>query len=192
MVYLGPEMLDAGPLFAALAFAAEKHSRQRRKDSHESPYINHPIQVASLLWNVGGVRDPVTLIGGILHDTIEDTHTTGEEIGRLFGAEVREVVEEVTDDKSLPKATRKQLQVEHAASKSARARAVKLADKIDNLRDLLEAPPAKWSLERKQEYASWARRVVDEIRGTNAALESFFDDLHERAVTALGIPTGHE
>ncbi len=187
MVYFAPEMLDAGPIFAALAFAAEKHSQQRRKDRHESPYINHPIQVASLLWKVGGVRDPVTLIAGILHDTIEDTRTTGEEIGRLFGAEVRKVVEEVTDDKSLPKQTRKRLQVEHAASRSAQARAVKLADKIDNLRDLLEAPPAGWSLERKQEYARWARSVVDAIRGTNAGLESFFDDIYDRGVTELAL-----
>jgi guanosine-3',5'-bis(diphosphate) 3'-pyrophosphohydrolase len=180
-------MEEAGPILAALEFAAEKHRHQRRKDRHESPYINHPIQVASLLWEVGNVRDPVTLIAGILHDTIEDTGTTGEEIERRFGAEVRSVVEEVTDDRSLPKQTRKDLQVEHAAQKSARARAVKLADKIDNLRDLIESPPADWSLERKQDYARWARRVVDEMRGTNPGLEARFDDLYARGITALGL-----
>ena len=179
-------MLDVGLLLGALAFAAEKHTAQRRKDAERSPYINHPIVVAHLLWNVGGVRDTTILIAGILHDTVEDTDTTPAEIEERFGAAVRAVVEEVTDDKSLAKATRKQLQVDRAAHKSEAARHVKLADKISNLRDMHDSPPADWSLERKREYVAWACAVVDQMRGTNAGLEAEFDAVHAACVKTFG------
>src|SRR5205085_7216934 len=162
-------------LLKALHFAAHKHREQRRKDVEASPYINHPIEVAELLARVGGVTDLVTLQGAILHDTIEDTQTTGAELEAAFGAEVRRVVEEVTDDKRLPKAERKRLQIEHAPHLSARARQIKLADKIANVRGVTQTPPADWPLERRQEYLNWTEQVVAGCRGCNAALEDFYD-----------------
>ena len=179
--------LQALPLvLKALHFAADKHRRQRRKDAGASPYINHPIAVAEVLCTIGVVRDPFTIVAGILHDTIEDTETTGEEIEIHFGAEVRRIVEQVTDDKALPSDVRKRLQIETAASHCVRARLVKLADKICNVRDIIESPPVGWSAERRQEYVAWAQAVVNQLRGTNAALERCFDELYQRAVTRVG------
>ena len=130
----------------ALAFAADKHKNQRRKDADASPYINHPIALANLLLNEAGVEDQRVLIAAILHDTIEDTDTTEQELVKHFGKDVADIVLEVTDDKALPKAERKRLQIEHAAHISRRAKLVKLADKICNLRDITASPPAGWSI----------------------------------------------
>jgi guanosine-3',5'-bis(diphosphate) 3'-pyrophosphohydrolase len=167
-------------LLRALAFAAHKHRDQRRKDIEASPYINHPISLANVLANEAGVSDDVVLCAAVLHDTLEDTQTTDAELRLHFGEEIARVVAEVTDDKSLPKAERKRLQVEHAAHISERARLVKLADKICNLRDMALSPPADWSLERTQEYFDWAKCVVDELRGTHAGLEAAFDEVSAR------------
>ena len=126
-------------LITALAFAADKHKNQRRKDAEASPYINHPIALANLLLNEAGVEDQRVLIAAVLHDTIEDTDTTEQELVKHFGKDVADIVLEVTDDKALPKAERKRLQIEHAAHISRRAKLVKLADKICNLRDIAPA-----------------------------------------------------
>jgi guanosine-3',5'-bis(diphosphate) 3'-pyrophosphohydrolase len=144
-------MADAAALLNAIQFAAHKHRDQRRKDTEASPYINHPIAVANTLAGVGGVSDIVTLVAAVLHDTIEDTETTPEELEAAFGLEVRELVAEVTDDKNLPKEVRKQLQIDHAPHVSARAKAIKLGDKICNVRDVTSSPPSDWSLGRRQE-----------------------------------------
>jgi guanosine-3',5'-bis(diphosphate) 3'-pyrophosphohydrolase len=133
---------DTGLVLKAMAFAALKHRDQRRKDANASPYINHPIALADLLWNEGGVRDAAVIAAALLHDTIEDTNTTAAELQKAFGSKVAGIVGEVTDDKSLPKERRKELQVEHAAHISKSAKLVKLADKICNLRDILASPPA--------------------------------------------------
>lgn len=166
---------DVALLLGAAAFAAHKHRDQRRKDPGASPYINHPLQLACVLANDGGVTDTVTLCAALLHDTVEDTDTTLAELQQAFGAEVAAVVAEVTDDKRLPKAERKRAQVEHAAHISARAQRVKLADKICNLRDVATAPPPDWSLQRRREYFDWAREVIDRLRGVDARLEAVFD-----------------
>ncbi len=162
-------------LIAAIAFAAGKHRDQRRKDAEASPYINHPIALANLLANEAGIDDQRVLLAAILHDTIEDTETTGQELVCHFGRHVADIVLEVTDDKALAKAERKRLQIEHASHLSRRARLVKLADKICNLRDIAASPPADWSVVRKQEYFDWARAVVDGLRGTHPRLERLFD-----------------
>jgi guanosine-3',5'-bis(diphosphate) 3'-pyrophosphohydrolase len=164
----------------AVAFAADKHRNQRRKDAEASPYINHPIALANVLANEGGVQDVTVLCAAVLHDTIEDTETTADELRALFGDQVAAVVLEVTDDKSLDKAQRKQLQIEHAAHCSPQAKLVKLADKICNLRDLLASPPADWSAERKQNYFDWAVNVVAGLRGVHPGLEAVFDGLQKR------------
>ena len=178
--------LDAlAPLLAALRLAAEKHRDQRRKGADASPYINHPIEVADLLATVGGVRDVAVLAAAILHDTIEDTETTPEELEAAFGRRVRSLVAEVTDDKSLPKAERKKIQRDHAPHLSQDAKQIKLADKISNVREIGASPPDDWSLERRREYIAWARSVVAGCRGANAALERHFDRVASDVEAAL-------
>jgi GTP diphosphokinase / guanosine-3',5'-bis(diphosphate) 3'-diphosphatase len=161
----------------AVAFAAEKHKTQRRKDADASPYINHPIALANVLANEGGIANQDVLIAAILHDTIEDTETSEAELRKVFGDKVASLVLEVTDDKSLAPEVRKLLQIEHAAKASHGAKLVKLADKISNLRDMLSSPPADWPKERIAKYFDWASNVIAGLRGTNAELEKIFDGL---------------
>ena len=162
-------------LLKALAFAAAKHRDQRRKDAGASPYINHPIALADVLVNEGRVHDVTVLAAALLHDTLEDTETSPAEICDGFGAAILGVVREVSDDKGLDRAERKRLQVEHAAGLSREAKLVKLADKICNLRDVADTPPANWSFERKREYFDWAKQVIDALRGAHPGLEAVFD-----------------
>lgn len=162
-------------LLDAVAFAAAKHRNQRRKDAEASPYINHPLQLAHVLATEGGVKDLKTLMAAVLHDTVEDTETSYEELVENFGKRVADVVMEVTDDKTLAKADRKRLQVEHAPHMSKRAALVKLSDKTCNLRDVAKHPPTGWPLKRKQEYFDWAKEVVDGLPEVNKKLRKAFD-----------------
>lgn len=171
---------DVARLIDAAQFAAERHRDQRRKDAGATPYVNHPLTVAKTLWDVGAVRDTRVIAAAILHDVIEDTETSAAELRERFGEEVTSLVLEVTDDKSLGKAARKEAQVERAGASSAGARQLKLADKISNLTDILHSPPDGWTPERRLEYFEWAKRVVDRLRGTNAALEQRFDGIYAR------------
>lgn len=176
-------------ILGAIRFAAEKHRDQRRKGKEASPYINHPIAVAEILTQ-HGVQDTVTLLAAILHDTIEDTETTPEEIEERFGSDVRRVVEEVTDDKSASREARKAHQVEHAPRLSPRAKLVKIADKLTNVRDVVEAPPAGWPMERRLGYLEWARAVVEGCRGSNASLEAAYFQVLEQGFVRLRDETG--
>ena len=169
---------DLALLLKALAFAAHKHRDQRRKDAEASPYINHPIALAEVLAGEGGVADIEVLAAALLHDTIEDTATTVEELVALFGERIAAMVAEVTDDQKLPKAERKRLQIVNAPGLSPGAKLVKLADKICNLRDVAERPPAKWDMERRREYFEWAKRVIDGLRGAHPGLEAAFDQAY--------------
>lgn len=170
-------------ILAAIAFAADKHRNQRRKDAAASPYINHPIALANVLANEAGIDDERVLIAAILHDTVEDTETTAQELVRHFGQEIADIVLEVTDDKSLLKAERKQRQIDHAPTISRRAKLVKLADKICNLRDIASSSPAGWSLRRKQDYFDWAKAVIDGLRGVHPSLEFIFDTAYKARPT---------
>jgi len=165
----------AHALLDATLFAAEKHRDCRRKDVHETPYINHPIKVADLLANVGGIDDVEMLQAALLHDTVEDTPTKPEEIEERFGRAVRDLVMEMTDDKSLEKQERKQKQIEKAPHLSARAKMIKIADKMANLGDLMDSPPADWPLERKIEYLEWSNAVVHSCRGHNQRLDALYN-----------------
>ncbi|KAJ1915831.1 Guanosine-3',5'-bis(diphosphate) 3'-pyrophosphohydrolase MESH1 [Tieghemiomyces parasiticus] len=165
-------------LFQALVFASEKHSTQRRKDPEQTPYINHPIGVASFLVEAG-VTDAVTLQAALLHDTIEDTDTSAAEIQDHFGEAVCRVVLECTDDMSLPADERKRRQVLAAATASSQAKLVKLADKLHNLQDLRRAVPVGWTADRVQAYYAWAKRVTDGCTGTSAVLEGRLQDLFD-------------
>jgi guanosine-3',5'-bis(diphosphate) 3'-pyrophosphohydrolase len=173
-------------LLGALDFAAGKHRDQRRKDSEASPYINHPIQVAELIARVGEVSDLATLQAALLHDTVEDTETTFEEIEHCFGKEVAGLVKEVTDDKDLRNGTRKQLQVEHAPNLSSKAKHIKMADKISNIVSVTCSPPEGWSFERRVEYLDWSEQVVEGCRGANEGLEAYYDETLRECRQVLG------
>jgi guanosine-3',5'-bis(diphosphate) 3'-pyrophosphohydrolase len=176
---MATEAVQGLPLILkALEFASLKHRDQRRKDKVASPYINHPIGLANVLCQEGGLTDDVVLAAAILHDTLEDTETTLAELRESFGEKIASIVEEVTDDKNLPKAERKRLQIEHASAISREAKLVKLADKICNVQDVAEHPPAKWDITRRREYFEWAKAVVDGLRGTHPALERRFDEVY--------------
>ncbi|TVP62335.1 MAG: bifunctional (p)ppGpp synthetase/guanosine-3',5'-bis(diphosphate) 3'-pyrophosphohydrolase [Leptolyngbya sp. LCM1.Bin17] len=168
---------DTAVLLETLHFAAVKHQDQRRKNIEATPYINHPIAVAKLLVDEGQVTDLVTLQAAILHDTLEDTNTTATELEEHFGATVRQVVEEVTDDKRLPKEERKRLQIEHAPHLSSQAKPIKIADKISNVQDMITSPPVGWPLERRLAYLDWSEQVIAGCRGSNPPLEALYDQV---------------
>lgn len=169
----------------AIHFSAEKHKDQRRKNSKQHPYICHPVRVAHRLAFEGGVTDQNVLVAALLHDTIEDTDATLDEVRSLFGPDVAKIVDEVTDDKSLPKERRKQLQIEHAPHISREAKLVKLGDKLDNLTDLLSDTPKSWTPERVAQYFEWAANVVKGLRGTNGLLERKLDYVFSQSDRAV-------
>ena len=166
---------DTTLLLEATRYAAHMHRDQRRKGRDNQPYVNHVIEVAHVLAQEGGVEDVALLCAALLHDTVEDTASTDADIRDRFGDEIADLVAEVTDDKSLPKAERKTLQIAHAAGASERAKMLKLADKICNVRDLTLAPPADWPQDRRLGYLDWAEEVVAGLRGTHDGLEALFD-----------------
>lgn len=180
-------MNNIAKLLQAASFSAKKHTGQTRKGDDAAPYINHPLEVANLLANVGKVEDFDVLIAAILHDTVEDTETTKEEIEELFGERVALIVMEVTDDKSLPKAERKQKQVEHAPHISHGAKQLKMSDKISNITDVMKNPPAGWSKERRMEYVEWGEKVMAGLRGANENLEIHFDKLVAEAKEKINL-----
>jgi len=171
---------DLKRLLKALSFAAHKHRDQRRKDVESSPYINHPISLANILCNEGHVTDVNVICAALLHDTVEDTDTTPEELEREFGKEITGIVMDVTDDKTLEKGERKRRQIEHAAHISDQAKLVKLADKICNLRDVASNPPTDWDMQRRQDYFDWAMAVIDRLRGVHGPMEAIFDEVYEK------------
>ena len=177
---------DLALLLRAASFSADRHRHQSRKGDDPPPYFNHPIEAASILANDGGISDVTTLVAALLHDTVEDTSASSEELERDFGPEVRRLVEEVTDDKSLEKLERKRLQIEHTPTLSTAAKQIKLGDKICNTRDVVENPPSDWSLQRRRDYLDWAERVVAGCRGTNAGLERYFDQVLSEGRDVLG------
>ena len=151
------------------------HIDQRRKGAAAEPYINHLAEVAEMVAASTDGADADLVVAAVLHDVVEDTPVSIEHVAAEFGDRVAGLVAEVTDDKALPKAERKRLQIEHASSASVGAKTIKLADKISNLRALAASPPVSWSPERRAEYLAWARQVVDGCRGANPELEALFD-----------------
>ncbi len=183
---------EVGRILVAARFSAERHTDQRRKGKMAEPYINHPPKVAEILRIVGAVEALEIIISALLHDTIEDTATTPAELEELFGTRVRSIVVEVTDDKSLPKARRKELQIEHAPHLSSAAKQIKLADQTMNIADVAFAPAPDWPLERRSEYLRWAEAVVAGLRGCNDKLEANFDAVLQKAWKQLeeeGMPS---
>jgi guanosine-3',5'-bis(diphosphate) 3'-pyrophosphohydrolase len=174
------ELTSLQAILHAASFAAEKHTAQKRKGAAAEPYVNHLLEVAQLVSTALSEPDTNLVIAALLHDVVEDTSVTKEEVAAVFGSDVADLVAEVTDDKSLPKAERKRLQVVHAATRSARAQVIKLADKISNLRSMLNSPPADWSFERRREYFLWAKQVVDGQTVPNPLLKAEFERIYRR------------
>jgi guanosine-3',5'-bis(diphosphate) 3'-pyrophosphohydrolase len=180
----------ASGILKAAHFAADKHRDQRRKGIERSPYINHPIAVAEILTNIGEITDLKTIQAALLHDTIEDTDTTADELAEHFGAEVMHLVAEVTDNKSLDKAVRKQLQIEHAPHLSTGAKLIKLADKISNVTDIAHRPPQDWDDTRRLAYFEWSEKVVAGCRDASHKLASHFDELLKNARATVPASAG--
>src|SRR6516165_597237 len=162
--------------------AARWHVNQRRKGAAQEPYVTHLLEVAMLVAEATAGADPNLIVAALLHDTIEDQGVTREEIAAQFSDDVADLVVEVTDDKKLPKAERKRLQIKHAPKLTPRAKILKLADKISNLRSLATSPPADWPMQRRSDYVIWTTEVVQGLRGTSGLLEQEFD----RAATHAG------
>src|SRR5579863_1057472 len=155
------ELTSIRSVLEAASFAAEKHAAQKRKGAAAEPNVNHVLEVAHLAATAISEPDTNLIIAALLHDVVEDTAVTKQDVAERFGVDVADLVMELTDDKSLPKAERKRLQVVHAPTLSARAQVIKLSDKISNLRSILSSPPADWSMERRKEYFEWGKQVVD-------------------------------
>jgi GTP diphosphokinase / guanosine-3',5'-bis(diphosphate) 3'-diphosphatase len=160
----------------AAVTAARWHAKQRRKGSAGIPYINHLLEVARLVDQATGGEDADLVIAALLHDAIEDQGISRAHISEQFGEEVATLVEEVSDDKSLPQDVRKRLQVERAEKKSPRAKILKLADKISNVTDIGKDPPPDWSVKRQRDYVRWGRDVFAGLRGASPELERRFED----------------
>jgi hypothetical protein len=167
---------DLSRLTKALSFAAEAHRNQRRKGAAQEPYINHLIEVLDLVVQTKSGDDMDTLVAALLHDVVEDTPTTYEDVAKSFGERVAEIVRENSDDMTLPKAERRRVRIAAMARKSREARIVKIADVISNLRAIAVSPPAGWSAERKLGYVEGCRKLVDVARGTEASIERIFDE----------------
>ena len=186
---LGAEPLnDIVKLADAYRFAADRHVGQRRKGEAAEPVVNHLAEVADLVARATEGADVDLIVAAVLHDTVEDTATTFEELAARFGGRVAGLVAEVTDDKSLPLAERKRLQVEHTAHASHGAKVIKLADKTSNLRAMAESPPRDWSAARRADYLEWGRQVVANCRGANRWLEDQFDEAAEALEACIGVP----
>ena len=168
--------VDLSRLTKALVFAAEAHRNQRRKGAAQEPYLNHLIEVLDLVVQATGDSDLDMVIAALLHDVIEDTATTYEDVARIFGQRVAEIIRENSDDMSLPKAERRRARITAMALKSREARIVKMADVISNLRAIAVSPPAGWSAERKLGYLEGCRQLVNAGRGTEASIERVFDE----------------
>jgi (p)ppGpp synthase/HD superfamily hydrolase len=171
---------DITAILAAAQYAAEKHATQRRKGAFGEPYLNHLIEVAYLVSTALSQPDPNLVAAALLHDVIEDAGVTAQELAEKFSPDVAALVVEMTDDKSLPKAERKRLQIEHASKLSPRAQVIKLADKISNLRSILVSPPADWDYARRRQYFQWGKQVVDELSAPNPILKAEFEKIYRR------------
>lgn len=175
-------------LIDAINYAAIQHRYQKRKDSDKTPYINHPIGVMNILANECNIHDNNVLIAAVLHDTIEDTDTTYNDIVTRYGKYIADIVQQCTDDKSLPASQRKIQQIEHAKHNelSYQAKLVKLADKLYNLRDIIRAASPTWNINRIQGYMIWAKQVTQYIDNANDVLRNALNKVYKSKIIYQG------
>lgn len=180
------ETSGIGLVIQAAHFAADKHRDQRRKGVRNTPYINHPLEVAERLNRIGGIEDAAVLAAAVLHDTIEDTETTHAELAGLFGREIADIVAELSDEAGLSWQERKRLEIEHAKHISDRAKVIKLSDKTCNVSDTVSNPPGEWTLSRRRDYLEFAELVAQGCQGVNLALDREFERVLAAARSKLG------
>lgn len=173
-------------LLETITYAIIKHDGQKRKDENAYPFIVHPIDVASILIKAG-VTDNDVLNAAILHDVVEDTSATYEEVKTKFGKSVADYVQEVSDDKSLSKLERKKAQIEHAKVISEGAKLIKLADKISNLTSLSNSVPKSWPAIWEKGYFAWAKLCTDNMSGLSEQLDAQLNTLYQNALSDLDI-----
>jgi guanosine-3',5'-bis(diphosphate) 3'-pyrophosphohydrolase len=169
----------------AAELAARRHNGMARKGRGNEPYINHLAEVANLLSAATDGADAELVAAGWLHDSIEDTETTREELAQKFSERVASLVVECTDDMNLPKAERRRLQVVHAPHKSPSAKLIKIADKISNIGARIHPDPSAEERDDLVDYTNWAEQVVAGCRGGNAWLDAKFDDTVQLVRSAL-------
>ncbi len=171
-------------LLEALNFAALRHRTQRRKGKAGAPYVNHLIEVAHILAS-HGLEDEHLLCAAVLHDIIEDTLTTPDDLLQRFGRRVTAIVLEVSDDENPQVWRRKLAQIENAPDMSTDAQNLRVADKISNLRGILTSPPEHWSLQRKLAYYAWAAKVVEACDRAEPSMLRTFAAIHASGSVTL-------
>jgi (p)ppGpp synthase/HD superfamily hydrolase len=169
----------------AAELAARRHIGMARKGRSNEPYINHLAEVANLLALVTNGGDAELVAAGWLHDTIEDTDTTREELAQKFSERVAALVVEVTDDRNLSQTERRQKQIEDAPRKSPDAKLIKIADKVSNIRARIAPQPSEAQRIDLAAYVIWAEKVVAGCRGVNTRLDTTFDEAVKAAKSAL-------
>ena len=169
----------------AAELAARRHNGMARKGRGNEPYINHLAEVANLLSAATEGADAELVAAGWLHDSIEDTETTREELAQKFSERVASLVVECTDDMNLPKAERRRLQAVHAPKKSPSAKLIKIADKISNIGARIHSDPSTEERDDLVDYINWAEQVVAGCRGGNAFLDQTFDKTVKLARSSL-------
>lgn len=166
-------------------FAAEAHAGQFRKDAKHTPYISHPVKVANILRNEAGITDETVLAAALLHDTVEDCGVDPKVIAARFGDDVARLVLEVTNPEGMPKDEVKRLQVEKSKLRSSGGNALKLSDRIDNLRDVLVSPPADWDSAQRRAYFEHGRQMVDAMPNAHEKLRNIFNEIYSEGLRKL-------
>lgn len=175
---------EMAKIVRAAYFAGEKHKDQRRSDKEETPYINHPLELASILVDEGYVDDVNVICAALLHDTIEDTETTFEELESIFGPVVTNIVREVSNDMTLSSTERRIRETENIPGLSHPAKLVKLADKIANIRDISTMPPVGWTLAKKEAYFDFSLSIAERAKDASPLLyEVFVRDYHKLKIS---------
>lgn len=170
-------------IIKAINYAADKHRQQLRKGIHATPYINHPIKVMHEL-TVHNIENTQVLIAAVLHDILEDTSTTPDELKGIFGVDITNIVVELSDNKLLNAKKRKELQVQNASNLSDEAKVIRIADKICNLTDIVYFPP-EWKIDRKIKYYHWAKSVVDQCANVHNELYETFYRVYKQGIDTL-------
>ncbi|MFZ9848658.1 MAG: HD domain-containing protein [Flavobacteriales bacterium] len=163
-------------LFKALNYSAEQHKAQRRKGMESVPYINHPIKVTNIITQFIPDASDDLICAAILHDVVEDTDATIDDIKNKFGDAIASIVQEVTDDKSISKAESRRKQIENAPKLSYNAKIIRVCDKISNVRDICGENIPDWDYKTKIEYLNWAEQVVYALDKFHEELQFAFKD----------------
>jgi (p)ppGpp synthase/HD superfamily hydrolase len=169
---------------------AKEFAREAHKDiffytasGYKRPQVEHLQEVADLVWAAGGNYEEIT--AAWMHDIVEDTSVTLENIKNLFGEEIADLVHGLTDGddiKDLPLLERKTKQSERVKAKSISVRKIKIADQISNVRAVLLDPPQYWLPEKNRDYVIGAKLIVNQCRGISSVLDDLFDQEYAKAV----------